>query len=107
VTERDKGRERARREVDSARGQDLNTRGGALDQAERIAAGTEELKGIITHVESALNQLENAREHMTMAIAELRGQTTVIKERVFWLIGELDQLRPALDKLRVQLKALK
>lgn len=98
--ERQKKREQARREVDARRGKRLSKRDSAMEQARRIAEGTEDTKGIVVNVESALDQLENAREHITMAVDELRGQTTVIKERVYWLIAELDKLRRQIEELK-------
>lgn len=47
----------------------------------------------VKNTEVLLERLEGARDHLSSAHDELRMQTTVIRERVAWLIAELDRLQ--------------
>lgn len=57
-----------------------------LDKAARLGVD-------IKNTELLLDRLEGARGQLSNAHDELRMQTTVMKERVAWLIRELDSLR--------------
>ena len=63
-------------------------------------ADAERIRGQAFETKASLEAIEGARQQLSAAQDELRGQTTTIKERVAWLIREL-------DRLAEQFKALK
>lgn len=58
---------------------------------EAIAAA-EKIRGQAFDAQSSLEAVEGARRQLSVANDELRGQSRVIKDRVSWLILELDKL---------------
>lgn len=63
----------------------------AKDQVARIAAGVEDSKQIIERLDGAIDQLEVVRGQLDIVTTELQGQMYVSKERLRWLIMELDK----------------
>jgi chromosome segregation ATPase len=53
----------------------------------------------VKDTEQLLQRLEGARNQLSSAYNELRMQTTVIRERVAWLIQELDKLQDQIRRL--------
>lgn len=62
-------------------------------------AEAEKIRGQAFEAVASLEAIEGARQQLSVANDELRGQQTTIKDRVMWLIREL-------DRLAAQLKAL-
>jgi uncharacterized membrane protein len=62
-------------------------------------AAAELIRGQAFEANASLDAIEGARRQLSVATDELRGQTTATKERVTWLIREL-------DRLAAQVKAL-
>lgn len=78
----------------------MSGRDVAAEQSKRVAEGIEEFKEVIKHLEAALKGLElvgdaidKARGHFSVTTNEIRGQLTVVKDRLNWYIGELDRGR--------------
>ena len=65
----------------------------AWAERERALNACKKLNVAIEDTEKMLDSIVGSRDHMAAAVEELRGQTTIIKERVNWLIRELDLLR--------------
>lgn len=65
-----------------------------VQKVERLRAldACRKLRLSIDDAVTMLNAIEGARTQMASTSDELRGQTTIIKERVNWLIRELDTL---------------
>ncbi len=66
-------------------------RARALDACEKLKLAINDTQGLLT-------AMEGARQQISATGDELRGQATIIKERVNWLIRELDQLRKQIGK---------
>ena len=56
----------------------------------RRSAG--DVKAMLDAIEAARTQLSAAGDATILAVDEFRAQHTVIKERVQWLLSELDKL---------------
>ena len=65
----------------------------------RALEAMQKLRLAIDDTEAMMTAIGGAREHMDVAVQELRGQSTIIKERVNWLIRELDTLRKQIGTL--------
>ena len=63
-------------------------------------AAAEHIRGQTFDAQSSLDAIEEARVHLSRADDELRGQHTAIKDRVTWLIVELDRLAAQFKKLK-------
>jgi hypothetical protein len=63
-------------------------------------AAAERIRGQTFDAQSSLDAIEEARVHLSRADDELRGQHTTIKDRVTWLIVELDRLAAQFKKLK-------
>jgi hypothetical protein len=70
----------------------MSERERALDACEKLRLAIDDTQGMLTAI-------EGARQQMSMTGDELRGQATIIKERVNWLIRELDALRKQIGKV--------
>lgn len=57
-----------------------------LADAKRLQVAIEDTQGILDRIEAARGQLSVLGD-------ELRGQTSIIKERVQWIIREMDELK--------------
>lgn len=64
-----------------------------------LLADADRLEGAIKDTQGIYENLEGARKQLSRVEDELRGQTTIIKERVTWLIKELDNLRDLILKI--------
>ena len=73
----------------------------AKERVARISAGIEQSEGLTATLNKAVDQLEAARGQMDLAVAELRGQSYVIKERWLWLTTEFDKLRADIIALKL------
>lgn len=62
-------------------------------ERERALEAVQKLKVAVNDTEAMLAAIEASRVHMSSAADELRAQQTVIKERVNWVIRELDRVR--------------
>lgn len=47
----------------------------------------------VEDTQKLLEAIEGARQQLSVASDEMRMTTTVIRERLAWLIGEMDKLR--------------
>jgi hypothetical protein len=65
----------------------------AIAEAERI-------RGQVFEAASSLDAIEGARMQLSRAEDEIRGQSTSIKDRVSWLIRELDRLAELFKALK-------
>lgn len=68
----------------------------AIESAEKI-------RGQAFDAEASLEAVEGARRQLSVANDELRGQSRMIKDRVNWLILELDKLIAKFKALEGQL----
>jgi hypothetical protein len=57
-----------------------------MADSQRLEKEIRDTEGIYTHIEAARRQLSILGD-------EMRGQTVIIKERINWLLGELDTLK--------------
>lgn len=64
-----------------------------MSERERAIEACQTLKLAIEDTVGMLTAIEGARLQFSSTADELRGQVTIIKERVNWLIRELDGLR--------------
>lgn len=67
----------------------------ALDALRKLRQAVDDTEGMLTAIEGARMQLSSTGD-------ELRGQVTTIRERVRWLIQELDKLRAQIGKAKTQ-----
>lgn len=58
-----------------------------------LQARAERVRIHLADTERTLNAIEGARMQLSSAQDEIRGQTTVVKERIAWAIKELDAIR--------------
>jgi chromosome segregation ATPase len=79
-----------------------NRRQAAKERAARIAAGIEAIDTLMHTLDKAVDQLEAARGPMDMAVAELRGQSYVVKERFNLLVVDFNELRDEVRALKVE-----
>lgn len=82
-----------------------DTRIGSSERYEIKAAKLQKLRESVTDVKAMLEAIEGARMNLSSAndaisssIDEFRGQITVIKDRVTWLIRELDKLHTVIGR---------
>lgn len=71
------------------------------EQAQRILdaiAAAEKIRGQAFDALSTVDAIDKARGQLSLAADELRGQSTAIKDRVNWLIRELDRLHARIGK---------
>lgn len=59
----------------------------------RALEAAEKLRLDINDVEAMLKRIDGTRMAMSAAADEARGQVTIVRERVNWVIRELDTLR--------------
>ena len=78
-----------------------NRRQAAKDRAARIASGIETIDALMQTLDKAVGQLEAARGQMDLAVAELRGQSYVVKEHLNLLVTEFNELRVEVRALRL------
>lgn len=71
----------------------MNDRQRALDACEK-------LKLAIDDTEKMLEAIEGARRQISSTGDELRAQVTIIKERVNWLIREMDLIRAKIGRIQ-------
>lgn len=78
---------------DYTRRDSVNTRRRqeAKETVARIAAGVEDSKQILARLDGAISQLETVRVQLDIVTTEMQGQVYVSKERLRWLILELDK----------------
>ena len=69
-----------------------------MTERERALEACEKLKLAIDDTEAMLIAIEGARRQVSSTGDELRGQITILKERVNWLIRELDSIRKQFGK---------
>jgi hypothetical protein len=65
----------------------------AVRQAER-------LRGQTFEAAASLDAIEAARRQLSVANDELRGQNTVLRNRINWLISEMDRLAAEVKQLK-------
>lgn len=63
-------------------------------------ADAEKVRGLAFETKTSLEAIEGARQQLSAAQDEIRGQTTTIKDRVTWLIRELDRLAEQFKQLK-------
>ena len=64
-----------------------------------LLADHERLVNAINSTQGVLDSIEAARGQLSVLGDELRGQTTIIRERIAWLIREMDAIKIALAAL--------
>jgi hypothetical protein len=69
----------------------VSDRDKALEACHKLKLAIGDTEGMLTAVEGARRQISTTGD-------ELRGQVAIIKERVNWLIRELDLLRKQIGK---------
>jgi hypothetical protein len=69
-----------------------------MSEREQALEACKKLRLAIDDTEGLLKAVEGARMQISSTADELRGQTSILKERVAWLIRELDTLRKHLGR---------
>jgi uncharacterized coiled-coil DUF342 family protein len=65
---------------------------------DRGLEAVQKLRSAVDDTEGMLKGIEGARMQLSSTADELRGQVTTIRERVRWLIQELDKVRAQIGR---------
>lgn len=68
----------------------------------KIAQAIHDTKQIMDRIDLAIDRVEAARSHISILGDELRMQQTITKERLKWIMGEVDRIKAEMEKLAAE-----
>jgi chromosome segregation ATPase len=71
-----------------------------VNDRKRLEEAIHDTQRIIDAIGSAVDRVEDARQHISVLGDELRNQTTITKARLAWLITEVDRIRKEMEAIQ-------